>query len=123
MLLLDFASPKATAAEVLTSAFSSPSAFSAIFRALASFGIRPKTRTAAARLPAFFVVQAERRMLHASCFGVREVLGPPADGRPVDGASVDGPLVDTALGSFACDGFALCGADSAAVAGAPGLAV
>src|SRR5882724_239637 len=113
MLFLDFASPKAIAAEVLTSGFSSPRAVSASLRALASFGIRPKTRTAAARLPVFFPVAAERRILHASSFGVREVLE----------AVVDGLSVDEPLGSFACDGVALCRADSPEVAGAQRLVV
>jgi len=112
MLLLDFASPKATAAEVLTSGFSSPRAVSASLRALASFGIRPKTRTAAARLPVFFPVAAERRILHASSFGVREVLGPLVNGLPVERPPVERPPVERPLGSFACDGVALCGADS-----------
>src|SRR5258708_18198396 len=108
MLPLDLASPNAAAAEILTSAFASPRAFSASLRAVASFGIRPKTRTAAARLPVFFPVAAERSMLHASSFGVRVVLR---------------LTVDRPLGSFACGGIALRGADSPEVAGAPGLVV
>ena len=58
MLLLDLISPNAAAAADLTSGLLSVNAFSASSALLLLFGIRPRTRTAVARLVVLSLVQA-----------------------------------------------------------------
>src|SRR4029077_17884887 len=104
MLLLDFISPSAVAAAVLTSGLSSASAFSPIPTALGSFGISPNARIAMARSIVRFAMQAASRSCHASAFGFLPALEVAVASCP------DSPAWGCAAGGGCCCGVGGAGA-------------